>query len=348
MFLIKRYLKIKELDIKELEGDNLLNIAVIGVGNMGKNHARIYFEHSNVNLVAICDNNKSVADSFAEKYKCKAYYDLDEMLNTEKLDGVSICVPTMQHKEVVEKIAQKKINILLEKPAASSVKEAEEIRNLVKQSNIVCVVGHIERYNPAVRKAIDMIFKGELGKLFYINVLRQGPYPPGTVDVDVLTDLGIHDLEIINYMLNKMGDCVSNACLQTHNFLNKKEPDIVRVLMKTKENVVITLATDILSPTKIRKLYICGKKGMLKLDYITQELTFYENGKYKENIEYSEILMGITVGEERRINIEKKEPLLMEIENFLNSIEGKEKPYVNIDDALNGIVLLESLKENFK
>lgn len=326
----------------------MLNLAVIGVGNMGKNHARIYFEHPNVNLVAICDSNKSIADSFAEKYKCKAYYDLTSLLDSEQLDGISICVPTMLHKEVVEKVAQKKINILLEKPIASTVKEAKEIEEIIKRNDIVCVVGHIERYNPAVRKAIDMVFRGELGKIFYINILRQGPYPPGTVDVDVLTDLGIHDLEIINYILNKIGDCVNHACLQIHNFINKKDPDIVRVLMKTKENIVVSLSVDILSPTKIRKLYICGKKGLLSLDYITQEITFYENGKHRENIDYQEILMGITVGEERKINVEKKEPLLMEIENFLNSIEGKEKPYVNINDALNGIILLESLKENFK
>ena len=327
---------------------NVPKIAVIGVGNMGKNHARIYFERSDVELVAICDSNKERCDEFAGKYKCKAYYDLDEMLTNEQLDGVSICVPTMLHKAVVEKIAQKKINILLEKPAAHNVKEAEEIRDIIKKAGVVCVVGQIERYNPAVRKVIDLVFKGELGKIFYMNILRQGPYPPGVVDVDVLTDLGIHDLEIINYLLGKMGDCVSHACLQTHNFINKKDPDIIRVLMKTKENIVINLSTDILSPTKIRKLYICGKKGLLSLDYITQEITFYENGKHRENIDYQEILTGVTVGEERKIIVEKKEPLLMEINNFLNSISGKEKPYVTIDDALNGIILLEHLKENFK
>ena len=327
---------------------NVPKIAVIGVGNMGKNHARIYFERPDVELVAICDSNKERCDEFAGKYKCKAYYDLDEMLTNEQLDGVSICVPTMLHKAVVEKIAQKKINILLEKPAAHNVKEAEEIRDIIKKAGVVCVVGQIERYNPAVRKVIDLVFKGELGKIFYMNILRQGPYPPGVVDVDVLTDLGIHDLEIINYLLGKMGDCVSHACLQTHNFINKKDPDIIRVLMKTKENIVINLSTDILSPTKIRKLYICGKKGLLSLDYITQEITFYENGKHRENIDYQEILTGVTVGEERKIIVEKKEPLLMEINNFLNSISGKEKPYVTIDDALNGIILLEHLKENFK
>ncbi|MDD4983834.1 MAG: Gfo/Idh/MocA family oxidoreductase [Candidatus ainarchaeum sp.] len=327
---------------------NVPKIAVIGVGNMGKNHARIYFERPDVELVAICDSNKKKCDEFSEKYKCKAYYDLDEMLNNEQLDGVSICVPTMLHKAIVEKVAQKKINILLEKPAAPSVKEAEEIKDIIKKAGVTCVVGQIERYNPAVRKVIDLVFRGELGKIFYINILRQGPYPPGVVDVDVLTDLGIHDLEIINYLLGKMGDCVSYACLQTHNFINKKDPDIIRVLMKTKENIVINLSTDILSPTKIRKLYICGKKGLLSLDYITQEITFYENGKHKENIEYQQILTGVTVGEERKILVEKKEPLLMEIENFLSCIAGTEEPYVSIDDALNGIILLESLKKNFK
>jgi len=327
--------------------NNVAKFAVIGVGNMGKNHVRIYFENPAAELVAVCDKDKTIADQFAKKYNCKAYYDLDLLLESEKLDGVSICVPTSLHTGVVKKVAEKKINILLEKPIAPNIKEAKEIKDLIKKNNLICVVGHIERYNPAVRTAIDLIFKGKLGKLFYINVLRQGPYPPGLVDVDVLTDLGIHDLEIINYLLGKIGDNVSEVCLQKHNFINKKDPDLVRVLMKSKENVVINLSTDILSPTKIRKLYVCGKKGLLQLDYITQELTFYENGKHKEYSEYKELLMGVTVGEEQKIVVDKKEPLGLEIENFINCVAGKEKPYVSVDDAVEAIELLEKLKKKF-
>lgn len=315
---------------------------------MGKNHARIYFEYPNVKLVSICDINKEQTDELAKKYNCKAYYNLDEMLNTEKLDGVSICVPTLLHKEVVKKVAQKKINILLEKPAANNVKDAEEIRAVVKQNNVICVVGHIERYNPAVRKAIDLVFKGELGKLFYINAVREGPYPPGTVDVDVLTDLGIHDLEIINYILSNLNDYVKYHNIEGHNFLNKRDYDIVRVIMKSKENVIITLSTDRLSPTKIRQLYICGKKGLLKLDYITQKLTFFKNGIHKPDYEYNEILKGVSVGEEILVDVDIKEPLFVEIDNFIKCLDGKEKPYVTLDNAIEGIRLLEEIKKDFK
>lgn len=326
-----------------LAGVNLLNIAVIGVGNMGKNHARIYFEQPDVKLVAVCDINKQRCDEFAEKYKCKAYCDLDDMLKIEKLDGVSICVPTSIHKEIVEKVASHKVAILLEKPVTGNLKDSEYVQKVIKQNKIICVVGHIERYNPGVRKALEMLFNGELGKLFYINAVRQGLNPQGFVDVDALTNLGIHDLEIVNYIIKNMSDSFVYFNGLKESQINKYG-DIFRVNMKTQNKCIVNLVVDTLTPTKKRELYICGEKGLLALDYITQKLIFYTNGSAKESYSYSEILKGVSLGETININFEIKEPLLMEINNFLNSIEGKEKPFVCIDDAVASMVLLEKIE----
>lgn len=321
----------------------MLNIAVIGVGNMGKNHARIYFEHPDAKLVAVCDINKERCDEFAKKYKCNGYYDVDSLLQSEKLNGVSIAVPTSVHKEIVEKVVPSGINILLEKPVAGNLKDSEFIKEIVKKHKVVCVVGHIERYNPGVKKVLEMVFNNNLGKLFYINAIRQGLTPQGFVDTDALTNLGIHDLEIINYIVNKTKDSFVDFLGMKESQISKYG-DLFRVNIKTKNKCVVNLVVDTLTPTKKRELYICGEKGLLTLDYISQKLTFYTNGNAKESYTYADILRGISLGETININIEIKEPLLMEINNFIKSIEGKEEPFVSINDAVESIMLLEKIK----
>lgn len=321
----------------------MINIAVIGVGNMGKNHARIYFEHPDVNLVAVCDINKERCDEFSKRYVCKGYYDVESLLKSEKLDGVSIVVPTSVHKEIVEKVVPKKINILLEKPVASNLKDSEYIQKLIKENKIICVCGHIERYNPGVQKSLEMIFNKDLGDLFYINAIREGLNPQGFVDVDALTNLGIHDLEIINYIIKNISDSI--ACFNglKESKINKFG-DLFRVNLKTRNKCVINLVVDTLTPIKKRELYICGEKGLLSLDYISQKLVFYTNGSAKESYSYSEILKGVTSGETINIDFEIKEPLFLEINNFIKSIEGKEKPFVGIDDAVESIRLLDKIQ----
>jgi UDP-N-acetylglucosamine 3-dehydrogenase len=321
----------------------MLNIAVIGVGNMGKNHARIYFEHPDINLVAVCDIKKDRADDYALKYKCKAYYDVESLLQNEKLDGVSIVVPTLVHKEIVEKVVPRKINILLEKPVSSNLKDAEIIRNIIKENNVVCVCGHIERYNPGVRKSLEMVFNNDLGKLIYINAIREGLNPQGFVDVDALTNLGIHDLEIINYIIKNIPDSIDYFVGLKESIINKLG-DLFRISIKTNNKCVINLVVDTLTPIKKRELYICGEKGLLSLDYISQKLVFYTNGSLKESYSYSDILRGVTSGETININFEIKEPLFLEIDNFIKSIKGIEKPFVGIDDAVESIMLLEKIQ----
>ena len=193
-----------------------------------------------------------------------------------------------------------------------------------------------------------MVFDGKLGKILYIDGARQGPYPKAQIDVDILTDLGIHDLEIINYLLTKLNDNVDEIFVFTNSVISDDEnKDIARVLLKTTKNVIINLSVDRLTPDKRRKIFICGEKGLLLLNYITQELVFHKNGEMESSYEYSDILKGISVGSKEDIVIDKKEPLFIEIDNFLKTIEGKETAFVNIEDAIKGIELLEKIKDKY-
>ena len=135
----------------------MLKVGVIGVGAMGRNHARIYADLDNVELVAVADTNKESISHIARKYGCKGYLDYNDMLAKEKLDIVSIVVPTSKHKEAALAVIEKGVNVLLEKPIASTVEEGMEIIKSAKEKNVKLTIGHIERFNPAVIELKKML-----------------------------------------------------------------------------------------------------------------------------------------------------------------------------------------------
>jgi len=183
-------------------------VAVIGLGNMGKHHARNYSQMENVELVAVCDLNQELANNIAKKFSCKAYYDYKLMLDLEVIDAVSIVVPTAFHKKVAIDCINRNINILIEKPIAANLEDAEEIIQTAKGRNIILQVGHIERYNPAVQKLKYIIENGKLGEVTSIIARRVGAVPVQVRDANVIIDLAVHDIDIINYLFDSSPDSV--------------------------------------------------------------------------------------------------------------------------------------------
>ena len=164
-------------------------VGVIGAGNMGNNHIRVYSELPGVDLVAISDVNPETSNDLATKYIANFYYDYTKMIETEELDIVSICVPTNLHYEVAKYCLEKKINVLLEKPIAANIEDAEELLELSKTNNVKLLVGHIERFNPAVKKVKEIIDSGKIGDITAIVARRVGIFPPQIKDANVAVDL---------------------------------------------------------------------------------------------------------------------------------------------------------------
>ncbi|MDP3765821.1 MAG: Gfo/Idh/MocA family oxidoreductase, partial [Nanoarchaeota archaeon] len=146
-----------------------LNVAVIGAGSMGKNHARVYSGLDNVNLVSVCDYNKETAKEIVKLYKINCYKNYKEMLKKEKIDAVSICVPTKLHKQVALDAIKSKINVLVEKPIAATTAEAKEIINAAAKNKVKLMVGHIEIFNPVVQELKKRIEKNELGNILQVH-----------------------------------------------------------------------------------------------------------------------------------------------------------------------------------
>jgi UDP-N-acetylglucosamine 3-dehydrogenase len=280
-----------------------VRVGVIGVGAMGKHHARIYSEMEWVELVGVADVNEKVAAEVASKYNTAAFSDCGRLLKND-LDAVSIAVPTSLHEDIALKAANHSVNMLIEKPIAESLSSADAIIDAVRRKNLKLMVGHIERFNPAILKLKELISAGELGQVLSISCRRVGPYPPRIRDVGIIIDLAVHDIDAISFLYGKKAMSVYSIA---GNSFHTKE-DHASILLQYEDKKSGIVETNWLTPHKIRKITITGTGGVAHADYLEQNLEIWKEG------------------EAREVQIEKREPLKNELEHFLHLIVNKEEP----------------------
>lgn len=297
----------------------MLKIGVIGIGNMGKNHARILSNISSVKLVGIADINEKNGMSLAKKLRTKFYKDYKLLIANENLNAISICVPTSYHYEVTKYCLNNNLHVLLEKPIASNISQGSTLIKLAKTKRLSLLVGHIERFNPAIIKVKDMIDKGDLGKVTVIMCRRVGGFPPQIKDANIAVDLAIHDIDITNYLLNETP--LRIYVNKQKNHIQQRE-DSVEFFLKYKKTSAYIQANWI-SPVKIRKLNITGTEGYLELDYITQRIEFYKSNysKFMEATkDFSDYVLRFSDPDRINISVAKKEPLKEELMFFIDSV----------------------------
>lgn len=298
-----------------------MNVAVIGVGNMGQHHARIYSELPQVNLVGICDLDKKRGTDIARLYGVNYYQQLEDLLEKEALDAVSIAVPTAFHYSVAQTCLKKGINVLLEKPIATNIEDAKKIVSLANKNKIVLLIGHIERFNPSVQKLKSMVENGDMGEITALISRRVGGIPPAVSTIDIATDLAIHDVDISNYLLDKLPTKISVNKQRYHS----ETFDSVEFFLQYGSTTAYIQANWI-TPVKIRKLHVTGTEGYVEVDYITQQLDYYKSNSKrfsKASSDFSEYILQFSTPEKQVITIEKKEPLKEEILFFLNAVQQK-------------------------
>lgn len=318
----------------------MLNVAVIGCGAMGKSHVRVYSEIGSVNLVAVSDSNKEVADAIAKKYHIHGYSDYNEMLDKEKIDLVSVVVPTSLHKRIALDCIAKGMNLLIEKPIASTCAEGLEIIKAAKKKGVLLTVGHIERFNPAIIELKRRIENGELGKIYKVDANRVGPFPHRVSDVGVVIDLAVHDVDIMRFILNSE---VERLYAETEQKLHTTCEDLLSALLKFKNQTVCNLNINWVTPTKIRKLFVTGEKGMFVVDYLLQDIYFYQNKDLKVISEYDYLVRGVSEGHMMKFNIDKKEPLKAELEHFIDCVMHKKAPLISGEDGLKALDLAQKM-----
>ncbi len=316
-----------------------MRVGVIGIGIMGSNHARIYCESGS--LAAVSDLNEELGKKVSEKFRCKYYKDYNEMLSKENLDAVSIVVPTSFHKEVALDVIEKGVPFLLEKPIANTLENANEIIRKAKEKNLKFMVGHIERFNPAVVKLKELLDNFELGEINSIICRRVGVIPPKVKDTNVIIDLAVHDIDIFNYLLNKKPSKLFGS-LGSSLVENGDYADLLLKYGNTNTFIQVNWVT----PIKIRLLNVTGSRGYAELNYITQELDVYKSNYAKDYDDFGDFVIKFGKPTKINIDIKKEEPLKVELQVFLDCVKnGKEFP-IKGEDALEALRIALELSNN--
>lgn len=318
----------------------MIRVAVIGVGAMGRNHVRVYSELDNVDLIAIADPDREAADRIGRKYRIRVYSDYREMLRVEELEAVSIVVPSLLHREVAIDCLEAGCHVLVEKPIASSSDDALAIIDTAEKLGRVLLVGHVERFNPAVIEAKRRIEIGELGKIFQIHARRLGPFPARIRDVGVVIDLATHDVDIMSFLT---GSEVTRVHSETERRIHTAHEDLLSGLLRFRNGVIGVLDINWLTPTKIRELTITGERGMFLVNYLTQDLYFFKNDYAELSWDGLSALSSVSEGNMIRVRIAKEEPLRAELRHFVSCAWGQLSPIVSGEDGLRALILAQQL-----
>jgi len=312
-----------------------MKVGIIGLGNMGKNHVRNYHELDTCVLSAVCDIDPNLTESFSKKYKCQAFNSIEDLINSKTCEAVSITSPTSTHYNLAKKCLENNIHVLVEKPITNNLKEAQELIDLAKKNNKTLMVGHIERYNPAVITAKQVIENGDIGKPTCLIAKRVGAFPAQIKDMNVIIDLAVHDIDIFSYLLNKYPtNIMSNAGKALHN----KREDYAEIFLNYDDQNGF-IQVNWITPIRIRNLAITGTKGYMEINYMTQEINMHESNYATDFDNFGEYIIKFGETTRRTIAVEKAEPLKKELGHFLTCCQTGQTP---ITDGSCGIRALET------
>jgi UDP-N-acetylglucosamine 3-dehydrogenase len=319
-----------------------LKAAVIGGGSMGRNHARVFADMEDVCLVGVADLNDRALSHFRQTYNIRTYTDYRELLEREQPDLVSVVVPTEHHFAVARDVIRAGVPLLVEKPIAATIEEGLALARLAEERGVMLTVGHIERFNPAIRELKRSLDAGHLGQVYQIFARRIGPYPARIKDVGVVIDLATHDLDIMHYLT---GSTVRRLHAEIGRRLHTEHEDLLSAMLRFDSDVIGVLDINWLTPTKVRELSVIGERGMFVANYLTQDLTFYENDSAQG--EWPELaVMGVSEGRAIRYKVAKREPLREELAAFVRAVAAGEPAPVSATDGLLALTLAHKLVES--
>lgn len=323
--------------------NKLLRAAVIGAGSMGQNHARIYAEMDDVELIAVADPIMDRISQMALRHRVHTYTDYRVMLEREPLDLVSVVVPTQDHYTVAHDVLSAGVPTLVEKPIASTVDEGLALIALAKEQGVLLTVGHIERFNPAIIALKHQLELGTLGKIYQIHAVRLGPFPARIMDVGVVIDLATHDLDILHYLTN------ANICrvlAEVGRQLHTAHEDMLSAILRFDNGIVGVLNINWLTPTKVREISVVGEGGMFVVSYLTQDLILYENDAVPQGNDWHQLsVLGVAEGRSIHFKINKREPLREELDAFALAIRTGGAPPVHAEDAVLALSYARKLIE---
>jgi UDP-N-acetylglucosamine 3-dehydrogenase len=302
-----------------------IGIGVIGVGAWGKNHARVFSELEEANLIAIADRDMNRVKPFAKKYNAIPCETVDELLSHKEIEAVTICTPTVTHADLALEAIDAGKHLLLEKPMTDTVQQAQRVVDAAKSADTVLMVGFVERFNPSVQTAAKFIDEGKIGELVLGSARRLGPFVPGRVaDIGIIKDLAIHDIDIARFLVKQEATSVYAIAGKLYH----KYEDHANLVIRFDDKPTFFVESNWLTPHKLRGLNITGSQGVLSLDYISQEVT-----------------LGTSQWQQKSTT-PWDEPLKRELFHFIESIRRKRPPDTSGQDGIEALRIAEAALES--
>jgi UDP-N-acetylglucosamine 3-dehydrogenase len=325
-----------------------LNVAVIGAGRMGAFHIRTYERVERARLAAVADPDEAVRARAIGQRAVKQYDDWRELLAQEagSLDAVSIACPSKMHTEVALAALESGLHVLVEKPIATTVSDALRMRAAARAAGRKLMVGHVERFNPAVATLRTLLQEGRIGRVWRAHATRVGPLPARIRDAGVAIDLATHDLDVMQHVLGRQ---ISEIYSDGGRFLHPSQEDLLTCLVRFGSGVDSTLGlldVNWLTPEKNRELTIIGERGMLRASYVTQDVWFVESPTSLLTWEGLSMLRGDAEGAAMRYAVRKVEPLLAELQAFVDCIIEDTPEPVTAHDGLRALAAALAVRES--
>ncbi len=295
---------------------NKLGVAVIGTGQWGKNHARVYNELPSTELVAICDVNPERAKAMASQYGVKAYSDSAQMLKDKSIEAVNVCTWST----ILAQEAQKALNagkhVLVEKPMATTPQQAEKLVATAQENNLHLTVGFLMRFIPGLQIIRQSIVDKKIGEFVCATAKRVSQWPERIGDVGVVKDTAIHDIDVMHFI---SGENPISVYAKMGSMRIKKFEDYAQIMLTYKDGKSAFIESNWLTPYKTRTLTVTGSDAIMRLDYITQDLWIEQQ---KETVQP---------------RYPFQEPLKAELQHFVECIVEKKKPLVTGEDGVRAL-----------
>lgn len=300
-----------------------VKIGVVGIGHLGRHHARLLAEIGGAELVGISDVNEAAGNEMSEKYNVPFYKDYRDLAG--KVEAVTVVVPTFLHHEVARFFLERNVHTFIEKPITKTLEEANDLVGLAGEKQLTLQVGHVERFNAAILKLQSLCESPR-----FIECQRMGPFSPRIQDVGVVQDLMIHDIDIV---LSLVRSPIRHIDAVGIPVLTENE-DIANAHIVFENGCIANLTASRISDERIRKLRIFELDKYCSLDYANQAITLRRKSNLEEKIIQEEL------------EVHKAEPLRLELEHFITCIKERRKPLVTIEDGKNALeVALEILAQ---
>ncbi|MBO3803468.1 MAG: Gfo/Idh/MocA family oxidoreductase [Candidatus Brockarchaeota archaeon] len=296
----------------------MAKVAVVGCGGFGKHHARVLSDLGA--LAAVCDIVEEKAKFYGEKYRVEHFTSV-ESLGKLGLDAAVVATPTVTHAPVAVKLIEQGVKyILLEKPFTITLSEARELAGMARKDGVELMVGFVERFNQAVVATKDLVEGNEIGAPILHFTSRFGRWPEQVFDVGVVKDTAIHDIDILGYISNERP---SQVYATTGRLVHHKHEDFANIVLTYASGKAAVIEANWLTPRKTRKLNVTGTEGVIEADLMQQSITVMKQG------------------ETRMPNMAYKEPLMLELQHFVECVESGSSPKPNEEDAMSALEIAE-------